>query len=143
MNRTRRLATQLVSIIFLCVLCLHDASADAEGRMQLSRILLDSPGLDNSGPVHMDATQSDRGITNMSMSAFGKTQTLTSSQLAALGGRVFNGAGLTYSRGYKNLGGRTVYLLLFHGFASAAKVVTVITFRELGDVRVDNVEPAE
>jgi hypothetical protein len=127
------------SCIVFCAVFSRDVRADMEGRMTLSKIQLDSAGLDTSGPVHVEANQSDHGITQLKVSAFGKVQTLTPSQLASLGGHTVNTIGLSYSRGYPNVGGRSVYLLLCQGFSSAVKVVAVITVTEQGGVRVDDV----
>lgn len=140
MHPTLKLPVLLILfLIALGVTFPRDVRADVEGRMTLSRIELDSAGLDNSGPVHVEASQSDKGTSQITISAFGKLQTLTPSQLALLGGRTFNSIGLSYSRGYSNTGGRSVYLLLCQSFSSGAKVVAVITATEQGGVRVDNV----
>jgi hypothetical protein len=114
-----------------------DARADEEGRMPLSHLQLDSKGLDNSGPVHVEATQSERGIGNLSVSAFGRNQALTPAQLASLSGKTFNSIALTYSRGYPNTGGRNVFLLLCQGFSSGVKVIAVVTVTENGGIRID------
>ena len=116
------------------------ALADMEGRMPLATLTLDSAGLDNSGPVRVEANQSDRGITKLSVSAFGKEQSLEPAQLAALSGRTFNSIGLSYSRGYASTGGRIVYVLLCRGFSTGIKVVTVVTVTEQGSVRVSDVK---
>jgi hypothetical protein len=105
--------------------------------MPLARIQFDSAGLDNSGPVHVEATQSEHGITKLSVSAFGKLYTLMPAQLTAISDRTFNSIGLTYSRGYPNTGGRNVFLLLCQGFSSGVKIFAVVTVAEKGDIRVD------
>ena len=107
--------------------------------MTLTSIQLDSAGLDNSGPVHVEASQTDHGIDQLKVSVFGRLQTLTPSQLRSLSGGPFNSIGLSYSRGYSEVGGRSVYLLLCQGFSSGVKLVAIITITEQGSVRVDNV----
>lgn len=112
------------------------AVADQEGRMPLSHVQLDSIGLDNSGPVHVEATQSENGLTDLRVTAFGKTQVATPAQLASLGGKIANSIGITYSRGYANVGGRSVYLLLCQGFSSGVRVIAVVTITETKGIRI-------
>jgi hypothetical protein len=127
----------LASCLLTAALVPASALADVEGALTLSNIRLDSQGIDKSGPIHIDGTQSERGISTLTVSAFGKRLTLSASQLATLGSRTFNSIGLSYSQGYPNTGGRTVYLLLCHGFSSGMKVIAVIAVNEQGGVRVE------
>lgn len=114
----------------------NTARADMEGRLPLAHIQLDSPGLDNFGPVHIDLSQDQNGISELRVTAFGKIRTVTKAQLAAISGSVFNVAGLSYSMGYTNAGGRNVYVLLYQGFSSGVQVAAVVHVPERGDVRV-------
>lgn len=116
--------------------------ADVEGRVTLTKIDVSSTGLDNSGPVHVEASQSVHGLTELTVSAFGKIQSLRPAQLSSLTGRTFNSIGLSYSRGYPETGGRSVYLLLCQGFSSGVRVVAVVTVTESGGIRVKDALPA-
>jgi hypothetical protein len=120
-----------------------DARADVEMRLPLSRIELDSMGLDASGPVHVEGSQSDKGVLKLKIFAFGKLQSLAPSQAARLDGLTFNSIGLSYSRGYNNMGGSSVYLLLCQGFSGGNRVVAVITVNERRGVSVDMVNAAK
>ena len=111
--------------------------------MPLSHLQLDSKGLDNSGPVHVEATQSANGMTDLRISAFGKTQVATAAQLASLAGKRINSIGITDSRGYASLGGRNVYLLLCQGFSSGVQVVAVVTITETAGIRITAGKDAE
>lgn len=113
------------------------ARADVEGRLPLARIQLDSPGLDDSGPVHIGLSQDENGIAELRVTAFGKIRTVTNAQLDTIGNSVFNVIGVSYSRGYTNAGGRNVYVLLYQAFSSGVQVSAVVTVPERGDVRVD------
>ena len=124
----------VITIIEISVLP-GDARADEEGRMPLTHLQFDSKGLDNSGPVHAEVVQSDRGITDLKVSAFGKTQSLTPAQLTEISGVSFNSIGLTYSRGYADTGGRNVVLLLCQAFSSGVKIVGTVTITETGGIR--------
>lgn len=123
-------------LVVLAALLSPSARADEEGRVTLTHIQFDSQGLDNSGPIHVEATQSDQGVTQLSVSAFGKTQVLNAAQMAEIGRNSFNDIGLTYSRGYPESGGRNVVLLLCQGFSSGVKVVAVVTVTETHGIRV-------
>lgn len=142
MRRIAKMAFLMLSTLVALAAIPRHALADMEGRMPLTTFTLDSAGLDNSGPVRVEAKQSDRGITQLSVSAFGKQQSLRPAQIAALGGRTFNSIGLNYSRGYSNTGGRSVYVLLCQGFSTGVKVVAVVTVTEQGGVRVTDVKAA-
>lgn len=105
--------------------------------MPLAHLQLDSNGVDNSGPVHIEATQTKAGLTDLRVSAFGKTQIATPAELAALDGKIINSIGITYSRGYTSSGGRNLYLLLCQGFSSGIRVVAVVTVTEIKGIRID------
>lgn len=136
MHSTHRLLLIVIATFGSLSLFPHTAKADEEGRLPIAHIQLDSPGLDNSGPIHIDVFQDTTGISKLKVSAFGKLCTATKTQLAAINGDVFNIVGASYSRGYLNTGGRSIYVLLYQGFSSGAQVSAVVTVTERGDVRV-------
>jgi hypothetical protein len=138
MNAIRQLLS--LSLLTCCVeiaLMPRSALADQEGQVPLTHVQFDSKGLDNSGPVHADTTQSERGIVDLRVSAFGKSYVLTPVQLATLKGMAFNSIGMTYSRGYTITGGRKFFILLCEGFSSGVSVIATVTIAESGSVRVD------
>jgi hypothetical protein len=143
MRRILKMSFLMLSTLVALATFPRYAHADMEGRMPLATLTLDSAGLDTSGPVRVEANQSERGITQLSVSAFGKLQTLGPTQLAALSGRTFNSIGLSYSRGYSNTGGRSVYVLLCQAFSTGVKVVAVVSVTEHGGVRVNDVKASE
>ena len=126
----------LVILIANSVVLPGSACADEEGRMPLAHLQLDSKGLDNSGPVHVEATQSESGLTDLRVSAFGKIQIATPAELSALSGKIVNSIGITYSRGYTTGGGRNIYLLLCQGFSSGVRVIAVVTITERKGIRI-------
>lgn len=130
-------------IIVNSILLPGSACADEEGRMPLAHLQLDSKGLDNSGPVHIEATQSERGLTGLRVSAFGKIQIATPAELSALDGKIINSIGITYSRGYTTGGGRNIYVLLCQGFSSGIRVVAVVTITELKGIRISTAGHSE
>jgi hypothetical protein len=141
--RWRLQAFFTVIMVVNSVLLPGSARADEEGGMPLAHLQLDSKGLDNSGPVHVEATQSKNGLTDLRVSAFGKSQIATPAELAALDGKIINSIGITYSRGYATSGGRNIYLLLCQGFSSGIRVVAVVTITELNGIRISAVRHSE
>jgi hypothetical protein len=101
-------------------------------------IHFDSAGVDGSGPIQVETRQSQQGVSELKITAFGKQHVLSPSQLTALNGRAFNSIGLSYSRGYANFGGQNVYVLLCHGYSSGVAVVAIVKVNERGDVRFEN-----
>lgn len=138
MRSSQRLFLIAAATLGFCGGLANTARADVEGRLPLAHIQLDSPGLDNSGPVHIDLSQDQNGISELRVTAFGKIRTITKAQLATIGGSVFNVVGVSYSKGYTNAGGRNVYVLLYQGFSSGVQVAAIVTVPERGDVRVTN-----
>jgi hypothetical protein len=141
MHSLQRFALICVAIIGSCVGFPNSADADEEGRLPIAHMYFDSEGLDNSGPININALQDSTGISELKVSAFGKLNTVTKAQLVALSGRVFNAVGASYSRGYANTGGRSVYVLLCQGFSSGMEVAAVVTITERGDVRIRAIRP--
>jgi hypothetical protein len=123
-------------VLTLCVCFTNYAKADEEGRLPLSNIRFDSGGLDNSGPIRVEVIQDSNGIVELKVSAFGRIRRVATTELTAITGRVFNLVGASYSRGYPNTGGRSIYVLLYQGFSSGAEASAVVTILESGDVRV-------
>jgi len=117
------------------------ANADEEGRVPLANIQFNSAGLDNSGPIQVEATQNQQGISQFKVSAFDSIRSLTQSQLMPIEGHIINAIGVSYSRGYTNSGGRRFYVLLLQGFSSGAQVVAVVTIAEHGEIRVKVIKP--
>ena len=139
MNSMGRLLPIVLATVISCVAFCMPAVADEEGRVPLARIQFDSVGLDNSGPVHVEVTQSAQGVTEMNVSAFGSVHNLPLDQLATIKGLIFNTVGVTYSQGYAIVGGRSVYILLCQGFSSGVSVLAIVTVKEKGPSRIKKV----
>jgi hypothetical protein len=147
LNNTEEIMHSLRHFVVICVVMIgsyvgfpNSADADEEGRLPLAHMYFNSAGLDNSGPINIDALQDSSGISELKVSAFGKLNTVTKAQLAVIGGRAFNAMGASYSRGYAITGGRSVYVLLCQGFSSGMEVAAVVTVTERGDVRVKAIQ---
>lgn len=117
------------------------AKADMEGRMPFTNVQYSSAGIDNSGRIRIDAFQDKDGLYKLKVFAFGRTRTVTKARLTAINGYVFNAIGISYSRGYTNTGGRSVYVLLYQLFASGPTLAAVVTITEHDAVRIDIIKP--
>lgn len=134
----QRLFLVAATTLGLCGGLANTARADMEERLPLSHIQLDSPGFDNSGPIHVDLSQDQKGISELTITAFGKIRTVPKAQLATIAGSVFNIVGVSYSHGYANARGRYVYVLLYQGFSSGVQVAAIVAVPERGEVQVIN-----
>ena len=111
--------------------------ASQEGVLAIGELRITSPGIGESGPIEVTATRGPNGFSALAIRAFGRTSTLTEAQLAALHGQFVNGVQLSYEAGYKELGGRTVYIVLSKGFTSGIQEAQRISVDERGTVTVE------
>lgn len=111
--------------------------ASQEGILAIGELHITSPGIGESGPVEVTATRGPNGFSSLAIQAFGRTTKLTGVQLAALHGQFVNGVQLSYEAGYKELGGRTVYIVLSKGFTSGVQETQRISVTEHSTVEVE------
>ncbi|MBT9613155.1 MAG: hypothetical protein IV108_07815 [Burkholderiales bacterium] len=124
----------LVTLIVLLT-SLH-AAASQEGAMVWSEFAISSPGIGSSGPIKISGTQNHDGISTLKVSAFGREHVATASQLQGLRKFSANGMLISYEAGYRELGGRTLYLTFVQGFLSGVQDKKVVTFNEAGEIKV-------
>jgi len=137
MHHDARFFTRVFVVLLIPVLFAQPAYASKEGGLLLSRVVLDSPGMDESGPVHVEMKRSDSGIETLHVSAFGKTETVPSELLQLIKEKKWlNGIQLSWEKGYREMGGKTVYVALTEGATWGAVVVAVIGFSEDGKFRL-------
>jgi hypothetical protein len=113
-------------------------AASEEGAYEFRRFRFES--VDESGPAVVTGAQGDHGITSLHITAFRKSFTLTPAQLKQLRGLIANGVQLSGEGGYKELGGRTLYLILSVGFTSGTSQAKLVSVNERGDIKVENVQ---
>jgi hypothetical protein len=75
-------------------------------------------------------------MTSLRVDAFGKTIQLSPEQLTALHGGLYNLIQLSYERGYKGLGGRTIYIKLGTAFTSGEEASIFVAISEDGRVKI-------
>jgi hypothetical protein len=121
----------------LCLLAATQTYGSQEGMLRWSSFSIDSEGIGSSGPVTVSGKQDETGIAEMSVKAFGRVYKLGKEHLDLLRSMRVNGMQLSYEGGYKNLGGRTLYIQLSSGFfVSGIKARKFVVINERGDVLV-------
>jgi len=109
--------------------------------MPFAHVHYDSLGIENSGPIKVDVFQDEHGVSRLEILAFGSTRVITKPQLGVIDEYKFNSVGVSYSRGYSNVGGRTVYVLLYQVFSSGPQAVSMVVIRERGTSKVTVIKP--
>ena len=112
------------------------AFASQEGILTFSDINVHSKGIGSSGPIKITAKGGKKcSFTNFNISAFGKSYTLSKNELKTLHS-CYNGILLSYERGYRILGGKTLYITLMLGFTSGIRKKTLIRFNQKGVLKI-------
>ena len=125
-------------LLLVMLLLAANASASEEGALAFRTFRFESR--DASGPIVVTGAQGDQGITSLHVSAFRKSFTLSPAQLKQLRGLIVNAVQLSGEGGYKELGGRTLYLVLSMGFTDGTPHAKLITLDERGDIKVEDVQ---
>lgn len=128
--------TMRLAIAFILLTLSTAASASQESILTLDKLLVGSAGIGESGAVKVSGSQTPSGVTALSIEAFGRSMQLTAAQLKALDGGQYNSIQLSYEDGYKELGGRTIYIKLSKAFTSGQVVSAFVVVTEDGKVKV-------
>jgi hypothetical protein len=107
-----------VGMVALFCVGISPAEASKEGMLLSNSFSIDSDGIDLSGPVKINGTQTDTGITALRVRAFNRDISLSNNELAKLRGFVFNGMQLSYAKGLLNDESKTVFIIFTKGFTS-------------------------
>lgn len=120
-------------LVLLPLILATPASASKEGGLSLYRVILDSPGTDESGPVHVEMQRTDKGIQKLMVSAFGRSETASSQLLQSIKRKAWiNGVQLSWVEGFGFTGRGNLNIVLTEGGSWGAIVVAVIGFSEDG-----------
>jgi hypothetical protein len=138
MGNQRQFLRSLVLAAFLgwSLIAPVQARVSQEGVLAWSGFSMESSGIGSSGPVSVSGKQDPTGVTALTIKAFGRTYVLDKDHLQKLKAMMMNGMQLSYEGGYKDLGGRTLYLQVSPGFTSGVVLRKVIVVKERGDVAV-------
>ena len=112
------------------------ASASREGVLSASVFQFSSGGIGDSGSVTVTGEQTAERFVSFTVSAFGHRISLSKSQLQKLKAGLVNGVQLSYEPGYKQTGGRTVYVVLSKGFTTGIQESQVVSVNERGSVEI-------
>jgi hypothetical protein len=127
-----------LTLILLLLSCFH-AAASSEGILILGKFRVESEGIGESGRVVVSGTQGYDGPESVRVDAFGKSYSLRPAHIRRLRGLTANGISLSYERGYRELGGRTVYILFSKAFTSGTVSAKYVSVAERGDIDVEDV----
>ena len=126
MSCNKSLVLALFGAVLLTLVFALPAHASKEGLLSLYRVILDSPGSTESGPVHVEMQRSDRGIDKLRISAFGRNESAPPELLQAIKRKAWiNGVQLSGGAGGLNV-------VLTEGGSYGAIVVAVIGFGDDG-----------
>jgi hypothetical protein len=127
----------LIAVIALASF-VSSAQASKEGILPLSNFRIESDGIGNSGKVIVEGKQGkDDRLLSLKVTAFGKEYVIPKNQLAELKGVAANGVLLSYEGGYRQTGGRTIYVQLQMGFTSSTRTRALITLTEDGTIQIE------
>ena len=127
-------------LCFLLFVC-FSANASQEGGLRFSSFVTESDGIGTSGPIKVSGTQNIKGIESLKVNAFGRLYELNAKQLKELQPFGANGLQLTYEHGYKELGGRTIYIILSTGFTSKTVRRKLVSVSESGSIIISTLSP--
>jgi len=124
-------------LFILTLLLMQNVHASKEGALSFSEFTLKCQGIGASGEITLKGKNDGKGNFNtLKILAFKKEYVLTKDQLKKLAPFSPNGIQMTYESGYKELGGRTVYLKFHTGFVSGIKTYKLVTVREDGSIAI-------
>jgi hypothetical protein len=125
------------AIVLISILFLQAANASQEGVLPFSKFEIKSGGIGSSGPVTVTGKKNEKGnFITLSVQAFEKTIQIPQSILNQIPFKIQNGIQLSYEGGYKELGGKTIYLQLQVGFTSGSRDLFIIVVKENGTVGI-------
>ncbi len=128
--------------IFLAALC-GNALASKEGYLTLDSFSVSSNGVGDSGNVIINGKQTNKGLTELTVTAFGKTINVPADKLTEIGVISANQIHISYEHGYHGLDGRTIYLRLTRGTASGSKAGKIIEIQASGKIKFRQVLRSE
>lgn len=91
----------------------------------------------------MTGSQTSDGISNLRIVSFGREYILTAPLILQLRNFSVNGIQLSYEEGYKEYGGRTLYVTFTQGFTFGSVRLKVLSVNEKGGMRIFDKEPAK
>jgi hypothetical protein len=130
-----------LALAILLVGVAGSAYASQEGTLPISSFRLESDGAGASGKITVEGKQNAKAqLIELKIKAFGKDYVVPAKKLGLLAELRANGIRISYESGYKELGGKTVYIQLQMGFTSHTLQTALITITENGEIEVSEVQ---
>jgi hypothetical protein len=112
--------------------------ASQEGTLPWTAFTIQTSDQDNwTNGVTITGTQSTTGVTSLKVTAFKRDFILTTAQIKQLRGFSANGLLVSFETGWKEFGGRTLYLTFQVGFGAGVQETLVIRLNEQGEVKIE------
>ena len=131
---------RMLCAVFMLTFISLNVVASQEGALQLFKFTIESKGIGNSGLVKISGEQNQQNeIISLKIEAFGKEYNISDDNLKKLP-KVYNGIQISYEEGYKELGGKTIYIIFQMGFTSGVKKQTVLSLAENNTVKIEEIK---
>jgi len=128
---------KIIFVLLILGLLVSNAYSSVEGVLSFSSFLFKSKGIGESGPVIVSGDKNNKNeIVFLNIEAFGKKYELTKKNLKSIPKLPYNGIQLSYEHGYKELGGKTIYVSFQVGFTSGVTKKVLITITENGKIEI-------
>ncbi len=118
------------------------AHASKEGVLPISTFTIESKGIGESGPIKITGQRNQDAITSLIIEAFGKQYQISEDNLRKIPTQPYNGIQISFEEGYKQLGGKTIYIIFQMGFTSGIRKQVQISLTENSTVKVEEVKRA-
>jgi hypothetical protein len=130
-------------IVILTILLLTSfALASKEGVLPISSFTIESKGIGESGPIKITGQKHQDEITLLIVEAFGKQYKISEDNLKKIPKTPYNGVQISFEEGYRQLGGKTIYIIFQMGFTSGVRKQIQISLTENNTVKVEEVKQA-
>ena len=123
-------------LLFVLLLSSQITFASVEGMIPLTEFRLYSEGLGDSGKLVIVGTTDKFKLVSLVVKAFGKEYKAPPQVIARVQDQHVNGVSMSYESGYKETGGRTIYVSLTSGFSGDVKSKIVVRITEEGLIEV-------
>ena len=129
---------KIIFVFLILSLFVSNAYSSEEGVLSFSSFIFKSKGIGESGPVIVSGEKNNKNeIVFLNIEAFGKKYELTKKNLKSIPKLPYNGIQLSYEHGYKELGGKTIYISFQLGFNSGVKEKILIIITENGKIEIE------
>ena len=136
-KKNNKILLALLACFFLQAI----AFSSQEGVLDLSDFTVKSKGIGSSGPVLITGARNEQNeFVSLKIEAFGKEYNISPEELKKIPKGFYNGIQLSYEHGYKELDGRTIYIILQMGFVSKTNSKVLITISENGNIKIEGIK---